>query len=212
MQAALLTSRFSFAEHEVSFLFKHWLKQFGYKAAEYQDRKDVFSRNLHKIALHNADDKPWTMAMNQFGHLEAHEFKKVYASGYKRPAKSLRVQPRSVYTARKMEELPASINWVEKGAVTAVKNQGACGSCWSFSTTGAMEGAYFIKYGKLVSFSEQELVSCDHVDQGCNGGIMDSAYKWIEENGGICSEDDYPCKQASTFYSISLLEVNVQLR
>ena len=198
MQAALLTSRFSFEDHEVSFLFKHWLKQHGLKEAQYVDRKDVFSRNLHKIALHNADDKPWTMAMNQFGHLEAHEFKKIYASGYKQPPKSLRKQPRSVYMARKMQELPSSINWVERGAVTPVKNQGACGSCWSFSTTGAMEGAYFLKYGKLVAFSEQELVSCDQVDQGCNGGIMDSAYKWIEENGGLCSEEDYPCKSNNT--------------
>jgi C1A family cysteine protease len=98
------------------------------------------------------------------------------------------------------QELPSEINWVSKGAVTDVKNQGQCGSCWSFSTTGALEGIYKIQNQKLISFSEQQLVDCDNLknrenrgkDHGCNGGLMENAFEWISNNGGLCQETDYP--------------------
>lgn len=102
-----------------------------------------------------------------------------------------------------MTSIPDSVNWVKSGGVTGVKDQGQCGSCWSFSTTGALEGAYFIKYDSLPSFSEQQLVDCDNrhnggKDMGCNGGLMDNAFAWIEKNGGLCTEADYPYTSGKT--------------
>nr|BAJ91836.1 predicted protein [Hordeum vulgare subsp. vulgare]BAJ96948.1 predicted protein [Hordeum vulgare subsp. vulgare]BAJ97337.1 predicted protein [Hordeum vulgare subsp. vulgare]CAQ00108.1 papain-like cysteine proteinase [Hordeum vulgare subsp. vulgare] len=87
---------------------------------------------------------------------------------------------------------PASVDWRERGAVTAVKNQGQCGSCWAFSTVAVIEGIHQIKTGKLASLSEQELVDCDKLDHGCNGGVSYRALQWITSNGGITSQDDYP--------------------
>lgn len=87
---------------------------------------------------------------------------------------------------------PASVDWRSSGAVTAVKNQGRCGSCWAFSTVAVVEGIYQIRTGKLVSLSEQELVDCDTLDHGCDGGISYRALQWITANGGITTEDDYP--------------------
>ena len=90
-------------------------------------------------------------------------------------------------------DLPASVNWVTGGAVTPVKNQGQCGSCWSFSTTGGMEGAYFIKNGSLQSFSEQQFVDCATAqgNMGCNGGWPDWAYEYAE-TVAIDTEAEYP--------------------
>jgi KDEL-tailed cysteine endopeptidase len=99
--------------------------------------------------------------------------------------------------------VPSSVDWRTKGAVTPVKDQGSCGSCWSFSTTGALEGAYAIKNSNLVSFSEQQLVDCDYIraggtSLGCNGGDMSSAMDWIGKNNGLCTESAYPYVSGTT--------------
>jgi len=93
------------------------------------------------------------------------------------------------------ESVPASVDWTTQGAVTPVKDQGQCGSCWAFSTTGAVEGAEFIATGTLKSFSEQQLVDCSTAqgNMGCNGGLMDYAFTYIESNP-LELESDYPYK------------------
>jgi Papain family cysteine protease len=76
--------------------------------------------------------------------------------------------------------------------VTSVKNQGMCGSCWAFSAVGALEGAYAIATGNLIDLSEEQMLDCDKKDSGCGGGEMETAFEWVEANGGMCLADDYP--------------------
>jgi C1A family cysteine protease len=158
---------------------------------EFLKRMDIFSDNLRIIENHNADEKKtFTMGLNKFSHLTHEEWKSMMNFGAVPP--KLRQNAKVHGEPSTMEGVPDSVDWTAAGAVTPVKNQGQCGSCWSFSTTGSLEGAYYIKNSNLVSFSEQELVSCDHSDNGCNGGWMDAAFTWINGNGGLPTEADYP--------------------
>lgn len=173
--------------------FDQWSVQHGkaYEPTERDFRETVYNKNVVKILEHNAGNSSWTMGINQFADLTADEFKAKHVGGLRLPKKSLRRQATGPFNTTAN---PMSVDWTTKGAVTPVKNQQQCGSCWAFSTTGSVEGAWFLAKGSLVSLSEQQLVDCSQAEgnQGCNGGLMDDAFQYIINNKGITTEAAYP--------------------
>jgi C1A family cysteine protease len=155
----------------------------------------IFATNDDRITEHNAKNLPYTLGHNEFSMYTFDEFAEL--KGLNRPIPAP-VVGEFVHDNEDTVNAPTSVDWVSAGAVTGVKNQGNCGSCWSFSTTGCVEGARKIKYGSLTSLSEQELVDCDSSDSACNGGWMTNAFYWIKSNGGLCSESAYPYTSGST--------------
>lgn len=173
-------------------MFADWTALHG-KA--YEETGEVFSRfnifksNVEYIYSHNKKgEHSYTLGLNEFSDMTHAEFRKMMVGGVRPNLNALS------YADLPKDNVPESKDWRTEGAVTPVKNQGRCGSCWAFSTTGSIEGAWAIKNGTLPSLSEQELVDCagSAGNQGCNGGLMDNAFKWIVGNGGLCSEADYP--------------------
>ena len=161
-------------------------------------RMKIFLDNKIRIAKHNLKahlgEFSYTMKMNHLGDLLNHEVVST-RNGYRKGLQLQNSKPEAEpLTAPESLSLPASIDWRTLGAVTDVKNQGQCGSCWSFSATGALEAQHFRKTGKLVSLSEQNLIDCStkYGNHGCQGGLMDFAFQYIQDNRGIDTEASYP--------------------
>ncbi|KAI5575347.1 hypothetical protein POPTR_010G228400v4 [Populus trichocarpa] len=181
--------------------FKMFIKEHNKEYAtreEYVHRFGIFGKNLIRAVEHQALDPTAIHGVTPFMDLTEEEFERMYAGVL--GGGTVPVEKGSV-SFMDASGLPDSFDWREKGAVTDVKIQGSCGSCWAFSTTGSVEGANFIATGKLLNLSEQQLVDCDRVcdktdkascDDGCGGGLMTNAYRYLIEAGGLQEESSYP--------------------
>lgn len=173
--ASSLSVNSSYMNHYVDYL-KHFQKDFNY------DNFLTFIKNVKMIEKHNAENKSYDLEIN---HLSDQVIS--FTNILYQPSNTT-YQGETLNTT-----LPFSIDWREKDIITNVKNQGQCGSCWSFSATGAIEAVHALSTGILLNISEQELIDCSDTygNQGCNGGSMDNAFKYVIDNG-LCSENKYP--------------------
>jgi len=188
----------SLAERLTSPHFEEFMSVHGrsYESEEeHNSRYWTFYKNMLQVDLLNKlEQGSATYGMTQFSDMTTEEFKALYS----RP-----ISEKDLFYADMMPEAEDveeefynndEVDWRTEGAVTPVKNQGQCGSCWAFSTTGNIEGRWFIKTGDLISLSEQELVDCDKVDYGCEGGLPFQAYAEVMRLGGLVKESDYKYK------------------
>jgi C1A family cysteine protease len=141
------------------------------------------------VEKHNAGNSTWEAGINEFSDLSPAEFQAIYLTGL-----NVDGMPKGEATPIDVSAFAPSKDWRADGAVTAVKNQGQCGSCWSFSTTGTMEGSIFLATKSLPNLAEQQLVDCAKTPntKGCQGGWPWAAAGWAQQNGGLCSQQDYP--------------------
>jgi C1A family cysteine protease len=177
--------------------FDAWCAYFNrsYTVGSERDyRNSVYDANVKFIKAHNRGGHNWTMAVNKFADLTANEFAWHYISNGFHVDRRGGVNVEVKHLRYELKALPPSVDWTKKGAVSPVKDQGQCGSCWAFSTTGSVESAWFLKNGTLVSLSEQQLVDCSvsQGNMGCNGGLMDYGFQYIIDNKGLTAESEYP--------------------
>lgn len=170
---------------------------------EFETRFEIFRSNLHTIIYHNSQKVyNFTLNVNHFTDLTPDEFKETYVNGLSVNSNRYGCKPFSASDMNiNADNLPVSVDWRKTGAVTSVKDQGQCGSCWAFSSTAATEGAWAIATGNLLDLSEQELVDCargfNYGSHGCSGGQMDGGFKFVIENG-LCSASKYPYVSGTT--------------
>lgn len=182
-------------------LWQNFKKTFNKKYGSIKEshRFEVFTQNLYTYAQLNKENPLATFGVNQFSDLTKNEFLAYHnCSGNYIDTSN---EPRTYYSREEVLLATASgagVDWRTKGAVSSVKAQGSCGSCWAFETVGNIEGVWFLKTGNLTSLSAQELVACELNDLACSGGRCDTALKWlVSDRGGIIeSEDDYPYTSA----------------
>lgn len=199
---ANLQEAFTFPERFNAWKAEH-LKAYGSEELEAY-RMSVFADNLAYIESENSRQSEYELGTTVFADLTSDEFAAQYL-GY------VRDEPQNIDFEADFTPANGAFSWQGKGVITPVKNQGSCGSCWAFSTTGTVEGYWAINKGSLPSLSEQQLVDCVGIAYGCLGcnvGQMSGALKWIKANG-VTTESAYPytakdgtCKTRTGAYKI----------
>eukprot|EP00612_Vaucheria_litorea_P004134 CAMPEP_0171461018 /NCGR_PEP_ID=MMETSP0945-20130129/5645_1 /TAXON_ID=109269 /ORGANISM="Vaucheria litorea, Strain CCMP2940" /LENGTH=371 /DNA_ID=CAMNT_0011987303 /DNA_START=62 /DNA_END=1174 /DNA_ORIENTATION=- len=164
-------------------------------------RYKVFQDTLHQVASHNLKGaSSYTLGLNKFSDISFEEFTSEFIgavnAGQNCSATHLIGSNHNEMPHMKFNEIPNSIDWREMGVVSPVKDQGRCGSCWAFSTTGCLESHHTIKTGEKILLSEQQLVDCaqDFDNHGCNGGLPSHAFQYIHSVGGLDTEKSYTYK------------------
>ncbi|XP_028784979.1 ervatamin-B-like [Neltuma alba] len=187
------------SEKEIFHPFQMWKEETEreYKTLEEEVmRFQVFKRNLQSIKEENAKRKSpyeYRLGLNKFSDMSYEEFRKIYLHEIEELIMGSH-NSKMVLNDAACPNAPSSWDWRTKGAVTYVKDQGKCGSCWAFSATGAIEGINKIVKQWLPVLFEQQLISCDKNDKGCDGGWYSNAFQYVINNRGIASEGDYPYK------------------
>ena len=172
--------------------FQKFIKKYHKKYEsinEFLARHEVFKRNV--MATFKEENLGYRTGITKFSDLTQQEFAKTYLNLNYDAMAMANFEPTIV---KVKNAAPDAWNWKDQGVVSDVKDQGSCGSCWAFSTMGNLEGLYALEKGVVKTFSEQQLVDCDTLDSGCNGGLMEYSFTWLKDNGGFNLDTDYPYK------------------
>ncbi|CAN0839397.1 Thiol protease aleurain-like [Linum grandiflorum] len=183
---------------------------------EIRHRFSIFKENYDLIRSTNQKGLPYTLGVNYYADWTWEEFQRQKLGAAQNCSATSKGNLMITDAI-----LPEKKDWRDKGIVSPVKNQGGCGSCWTFSTTGALEAAYAQAFGKGISLSEQQLVDCagSFNNYGCNGGLPSQAFEYIKYNGGLETEEAYPytgknglCKYSAQNIGVQVLDsVNITL-
>ena len=169
--------------------FQKFIKKYHKKynsINEFLARYEVFRRNVMETFQENSS---YRTGITKFSDMTHQEFAKIYLNlNYD----AMAIANFNPHIVQLKNAAPDAWDWRDKGYVAHVKDQGACGSCWAFSTMANLEGQYYKNKGNMVTLSEQMLVDCDTIDSACNGGLMEYAFTWLKQNGGIMTDADYP--------------------
>lgn len=197
-------------------LFQNFVNKFEknyINLIDFESRFEIFKENMQYVHSENERQKSYQLGVTPFADLTREEFARFNGIKLGGPFSSpcSKFKSTELNNLRSVSDVPSSYDWRDHNAVTPVKDQGQCGSCWSFSATGAMEGAWAISTGDLVSLSEQQLVDCSksYGNHGCNGGLMDDAFEYAIDSS-MCTESSYPytavggdCQKCETVVNFS---------